>query len=70
MLVLKGGPSNDYATYYDIPPKLKPSSNSQGPYMGVSENRAPNIVPYMTGSVSRGPQKKVPLIFGNSHITP
>ena len=28
----------------------------------------PNIVPYIVGPLLEGPQKKVPLIFGNSHM--
>ena len=28
----------------------------------------PNIVPQIEGSLVQGPQNKVPLVFGNSHI--
>ena len=28
----------------------------------------PNIVPYVVGSLLQGPQNKVPLIFGDSHV--
>ena len=37
--------------------------------VGVSENREPSyIVPQIVGSLSQGPQNKVPLIFGHSKV--
>ena len=30
----------------------------------------PNIVPYIVGSLIYGPLNRVPLIFGNSHVSP
>ena len=39
--------------------------------MGVSENRGPEyVVPQIVGCFLYGPQNKVPLILGNSHVYP
>ena len=38
--------------------------------MGVSEIGDPHIAPEIVGSLLSGPPDKVPLVFGNSHISP
>ena len=35
--------------------------------MGVSENRDPNKVPQIVGSLLYGPQDNAPQLLGNSH---
>ena len=36
--------------------------------LGVSENRDPNMVPKIVGSILQGAPTSVPLLFGNSHL--